>query len=46
MPFEVDIAQAARPGRNVVAVRCDHRKITELFLGGIIRPVLLLDKGE
>ena len=46
VPFEVDIAQAARPGRNVVAVRCDHRKITELFLGGIIRPVLLLDKGE
>jgi hypothetical protein len=43
--FEVDITAAVRPGRNVVAVRVDHQKITELFLGGIIRPVLLIDKG-
>jgi len=44
-PFEVDISAAARPGDNVVAVRVDHSRITELFLGGIIRPVLLIDKG-
>ncbi|MFW6161355.1 MAG: DUF4838 domain-containing protein [Planctomycetota bacterium] len=45
-PFEVDITQAAHPGKNVVAVRCDHRKITELFLGGILRPVLLIAQPE
>ncbi len=43
--FEVDLANAARPGENVVAVRADNRKISELFLGGIIRPVLLVQKG-
>jgi len=35
---------AARPGENVVAVRVDHSQITELFLGGIVRPVLLIGK--
>jgi len=44
-PFEVDISEAVRPGRNVVALRVDHSKITELFLGGILRPVLLIEKG-
>ena len=44
-PFEVDISEAARPGRNVVALRVDHSKITELFLGGILRPVLLIEKA-
>ena len=29
-------------GKNVVAVRVDHSKITDLFLGGILRPVLLV----
>jgi hypothetical protein len=24
-------------------VRCDNRKISELFLGGIIRPVMLVE---
>jgi len=43
-PFEVDITKAAKPGDNVVTVRADHSKITELFLGGIIRPVLLIGK--
>lgn len=43
-PFEVNITDAVKPGRNVVAVKVDHRKITELFLGGIIRPVLLIEK--
>jgi len=43
-PFEVKITNAVEPGRNVVAVKVDHRRITELFLGGIIRPVLLIEK--
>jgi len=45
-PFEVEITQAARPGKNTVAVRVDHRSITELFLGGIIRPVLLIARPK
>jgi hypothetical protein len=44
-PFEVDVSEAVRPGRNVVALRVDHSKITELFLGGILRPVLLIEKA-
>jgi hypothetical protein len=28
-----------------VAIRVDHRRITELFLGGIVRPILLIDKA-
>ena len=44
-PFEVDITDAVRPGENIMAVKVDHRKITELFLGGIIRPVLLIEKA-
>lgn len=43
-PFEMDITEAAKPGKNMVAIRIDHRQITELFLGGIIRPVLLIAK--
>jgi len=45
-PFEVEITDAVRPGRNVVAVKVDHRKITELCLGGIVRPVLLIGKPK
>ena len=44
-PFEVPLGDAVQPGRNTVAVRVDHSRITELFLGGIIRPVLLIEKG-
>jgi hypothetical protein len=44
-PFQVDISEAVHAGRNVVALRVDHSKITELSLGGILRPVLLIDKG-
>jgi hypothetical protein len=44
-PFEVDITTVARSGTNVVAVRVDHSKITDLFLGGILRPVLLIQKA-
>ena len=36
--FDVDITAAVKPGRNMVAVRVDLTKITELNLGGIIRP--------
>ena len=43
-PFEVDVTDAVKPARNVVAVKVDHRKITELFLGGIVRPVLLIER--
>ena len=45
-PFEVDISAAARSGENVIAVRCDHSRITELSLGGILRPVLLIEKHD
>ena len=43
-PFEVDITRAVKPARNVIAVKVDHRKITELCLGGIVRPVLLIER--
>jgi len=43
-PFEIDITAVAKSGENVVAVRVDHSRITELFLGGIIRPVLLVER--
>lgn len=43
-PFEVDVTEAVGPGKNLVVLKIDHRKITELFLGGIIRPILLIEK--
>ena len=45
-PFEVDVTNAIHPGENVVALRVDHSTITELSLGGILRPVLLIAKPE
>ena len=45
-PFEVDVTNAVKSGRNAVAIRVDHRRITELFLGGIVRPVLLIGKAD
>jgi hypothetical protein len=45
-PFEVDVTDAVKSGRNAVAIRVDHRRITELFLGGIVRPVLLIGKAD
>jgi hypothetical protein len=44
-PFEVDVTPALRDGDNAVAVRVDNRQISELFLGGILRPVLLVEKA-
>jgi hypothetical protein len=45
-PFEVDVTDAVKPGVNTVAIKVDHRKITELYLGGIVRPVLLIEKTQ
>ena len=45
-PFEVDITPAFKPGENTLALRIDHSRITELSLGGILRPVLLVKKPE
>jgi hypothetical protein len=45
-PFEVDITSAVKTGENLIAIRVDHTKITELFLGGIIRPVLLFEQPK
>ncbi|UCC97695.1 MAG: DUF4838 domain-containing protein [Phycisphaerales bacterium] len=43
-PFEVDVTNALKAGRNIVAIKVDHTKITELSLGGIVRPILLIEK--
>lgn len=43
-PFEVDIGATMKPGENLVAVRVDNRRLSELYLGGILRPVLLVEK--
>jgi len=45
-PFEVEITGAAKEGENVLAVRLDHTKITELSLYGILRPVLVYEAPE
>ena len=45
-PFEVDITSVIKPGENILALRIDHTKITDLALGGILRPVLLINKPE
>jgi hypothetical protein len=45
-PFEVDITSVVKPGENIIALRVDHTKITDLALGGILRPVLLINKPE
>jgi len=44
-PFELDVTTSLKVGRNTIAVRVDHTQITELSLGGIVRPVLLVEKG-
>jgi hypothetical protein len=41
-PQELEVTGKLRPGRtSTVAVKIDHRRISELFLGGIIQPVML-----
>ena len=44
LPFELDVTAAMKPGGNTIAVRVDHSTITDLSLGGIVRPVLLIAK--
>jgi len=46
IPFEIDVTPAVTPGENTVAVRVDHTQITELFLCGIVRPVVVVEKGR
>ena len=41
--FALNAASALKPSKNVIAVQVDHRTITELYLGGIIRPVYLVE---
>ncbi|MDB5319545.1 MAG: hypothetical protein JWN40_1176 [Phycisphaerales bacterium] len=43
-PFAIDAP--LHPGRNTIAVRVDHSAISELFLGGIIRPIYLIERRE
>jgi hypothetical protein len=45
-PFEVNLEGALQPGENTIAVRVDNRTISELFLGGILRPVVLIEKPK
>lgn len=47
LPFVVDATDALVEGENCVALRVDHTKITELSLGGLLRPVVLIERrGE
>lgn len=45
-PFEVEITGKLRKGKNLVAAKIDHRSISELMLGGIIKPVMIYTKKE
>jgi hypothetical protein len=45
-PFDGEITDVVKPGRNTLAVRCDHSSITELDLGGILRPIYLVQTTE
>jgi len=42
--FGVDVTGSVKPGQNALAVRVDNRSITELFRGGILRPVVLIER--
>lgn len=43
-PFEVDVTAAVKPGENILALRVDHTRMTDLSLGGILRPIVLIEK--
>lgn len=45
-PFEVDVTAAVKPGENVLALRVDHTRMTDLSLGGILRPIVLIEKPK
>ena len=42
-PFQIDITEAVKPGENLLAVRIQHGG---RIPAGIVRPVLLIEKGE
>ncbi|NBR84168.1 MAG: DUF4838 domain-containing protein [Verrucomicrobia bacterium] len=42
-PFQVDVTAAVKPGENILALRVNHTKMTDLALGGILRPVVLIE---
>jgi len=42
-PIIVEINDLIRPGTNTLAMKLDHHDITENFLGGIVRPVLVCE---
>ena len=44
-PFEVDVTAVVKPGENVLALRVDHTRMTDLSLGGILRPIVLIEKS-
>lgn len=44
VPFEVKLDGVLQPGENSIVVKADNRTITELFLGGILRPALLIER--
>ena len=40
-PMEVEITGKLKKGKNLVAVKIDHSRISELMLGGIIKPAMI-----
>ena len=42
-PSLIPAADLLEPGTNVLALKLDHRSISENFIGGIVRPVLLCE---
>ena len=40
-PGQFEVTGKLRKGRNLVVARVDHRAISELYLGGIIKPVMI-----
>ena len=42
-PIIVEINSLIVPGKNALAMKLDHHDITENFLGGIVRPVLVCE---
>ncbi len=46
IPFTVFIGNTMHSGDNVVALRVEHDETTDIFLGGILRPILLIEHAE
>lgn len=46
-PFDVAVSELVKPGEeNLIVVQVDHRRITELFLGGIIAPGMIYSSED